>query len=245
MRHTCGSGDLAKACALGMSLADRFTPGSVGLGATYGRPLNARQGSGHSGKYRHHSLTRRGKLSKQSVRSLSPSANSPKNPARAQLPCGPWDSAERHSLHRSWPASYSRRLALLPSLTPLRDRLAVSGPRLSRGATATWPRAPNAHRSANLSTAQATATLKRARFALLMKPGEPRVAMTGLNTNPGQRFSLERKLDPSSRLRILLERNLAQLLGSDRGLGDQPECTEGWTMREPRGDQDAPRLSLR
>lgn len=48
-----------------------------------------------------------------------------------------------------------------------------------------------------------SATLKRARFALLMKPGEPRVAMTGLNTNPGQRFSLERKLDPSGRLRIL------------------------------------------
>ena len=39
MRHTCGSGDLAKACALGMSLADRGPPGSVGLGATCCRPF--------------------------------------------------------------------------------------------------------------------------------------------------------------------------------------------------------------
>ena len=47
------------------------------------------------------------------------------------------------------------------------------------------------------------AMLKRARFALLMKPGEPGVAMTRLNIDPAQRFSLERKLDPSGRLRIL------------------------------------------
>ena len=47
------------------------------------------------------------------------------------------------------------------------------------------------------------AKLKRARFALVMKPGEPERAMVGLNINPAQRFSLERKLDPSGRLRIL------------------------------------------
>ena len=48
-----------------------------------------------------------------------------------------------------------------------------------------------------------SATLKRARFALLMKSGQPGVAMTRLNIDPGQRFSLERKLDASGRLRIL------------------------------------------
>ena len=47
------------------------------------------------------------------------------------------------------------------------------------------------------------AKLKRARFALLMKPGEPEPAMIGLNIDPAQRFSLERKLDPGGRLRIL------------------------------------------
>jgi hypothetical protein len=47
------------------------------------------------------------------------------------------------------------------------------------------------------------AKLKRARFALFMKPGEPELAVVGLNRDPAQRFSLERKLDPSARLRIL------------------------------------------
>ena len=47
------------------------------------------------------------------------------------------------------------------------------------------------------------AKVKRARFALPMKPGQPERAMVGLNINPAQRFSLERKLDPSGRLRIL------------------------------------------
>jgi hypothetical protein len=47
------------------------------------------------------------------------------------------------------------------------------------------------------------AKLKRARFALFMKPGEPELAMIGLNIDPAQRFFLERKLDPSGRLRIL------------------------------------------
>jgi hypothetical protein len=47
------------------------------------------------------------------------------------------------------------------------------------------------------------AKVKRARFALLMKPGEPGTAVIGLNIDPAQRFSLERKLDPSGRLRIL------------------------------------------
>jgi hypothetical protein len=47
------------------------------------------------------------------------------------------------------------------------------------------------------------AKLKRARFALFMKPGEPERAMIGLDVDPAQRFSLERKLDPSGRLRIL------------------------------------------
>lgn len=45
--------------------------------------------------------------------------------------------------------------------------------------------------------------LKRARFALSMKPGEPELAMAGLNRDPAQRVSLERKLDPSARLRIV------------------------------------------
>ena len=47
------------------------------------------------------------------------------------------------------------------------------------------------------------AKLKRARFALPMSPGEPELAMIGLNIDPAQRVSLERKLDPSGRLRIL------------------------------------------
>jgi hypothetical protein len=47
------------------------------------------------------------------------------------------------------------------------------------------------------------AKVNRARFALLMKRGRPELAMTGLNVDPAQRFSLERKLDPSGRLRIL------------------------------------------
>jgi hypothetical protein len=47
------------------------------------------------------------------------------------------------------------------------------------------------------------AKLKRARFALFMKPGQPAHAMVGLNIDPAQRFSLERRLDPSGRLRIL------------------------------------------
>jgi hypothetical protein len=47
------------------------------------------------------------------------------------------------------------------------------------------------------------AKLKRARFALFMKPGGPELAVVGLNRDPAQRFSLERKLDPSARLRIL------------------------------------------
>lgn len=48
-----------------------------------------------------------------------------------------------------------------------------------------------------------SAKIKRARFALFMKPGEPERAVIGLNVDPAQRFSLERRLDPSGRLRIL------------------------------------------
>jgi hypothetical protein len=47
MRHTRGRGDLAKTCALGPSLADRGTPGCLGLGATRSRPLHGCQGIGH------------------------------------------------------------------------------------------------------------------------------------------------------------------------------------------------------
>jgi hypothetical protein len=47
------------------------------------------------------------------------------------------------------------------------------------------------------------AKLKRARFALSLKPGEPERAVIGMNIDPAQRSSLERKLDPSGRLRIL------------------------------------------
>jgi hypothetical protein len=47
MRHTCSRGDLAKACPLGMSLADRSTPGRVGLSATRCRLLHGFQGIGH------------------------------------------------------------------------------------------------------------------------------------------------------------------------------------------------------
>jgi hypothetical protein len=47
MRHTCDLGDLAKACPLGMSLADRGAPGRVGLSATRCRPLHGFQGIGH------------------------------------------------------------------------------------------------------------------------------------------------------------------------------------------------------
>lgn len=39
------------------------------------------------------------------------------------------------------------------------------------------------------------AKLKRARFALPMNPGEAELAMIGLDIDPAQRFSLERKLD--------------------------------------------------
>lgn len=46
MRHTRGRGDLAKACALGPSLADRGTPERLGLGATRCRPLHGCQGIG-------------------------------------------------------------------------------------------------------------------------------------------------------------------------------------------------------
>ena len=47
------------------------------------------------------------------------------------------------------------------------------------------------------------AKLKRARFALSLKPGEPERTVIGMNIDPAQRSSLERKLDPSGRLRIL------------------------------------------
>ena len=71
------------------------------------------------------------------------------------------------------------------------------------------------------------AMLKRARFALLMKPGEPGVAMSRLNIDPGQRFSLERKLDPSGRLRILHSSAWRNYL----------VVTVGWALSqsEPRG----------
>jgi len=46
MRHTRGRGDLAKACALGPSLADRGTPGRLGLSAARCCPLHGCQGIG-------------------------------------------------------------------------------------------------------------------------------------------------------------------------------------------------------
>jgi hypothetical protein len=36
-----------------------------------------------------------------------------------------------------------------------------------------------------------------------MKAGEPQLTVSGLRIYPARRFSLERKLDPSGRLRIL------------------------------------------
>jgi hypothetical protein len=71
------------------------------------------------------------------------------------------------------------------------------------------------------------AKLKRARFALFMKPGEPELAMIGLNVDPAQRFSLERKLDPSGRLRILHSAAWRNYL----------VVTVGWTLNQsaPRG----------
>ena len=47
------------------------------------------------------------------------------------------------------------------------------------------------------------AGLNRARIARLMKAGEPQLTVSGLRIYPARRFSLERKLDPSGRLRIL------------------------------------------
>ena len=47
------------------------------------------------------------------------------------------------------------------------------------------------------------AGLNRARIAQLMKAGEPQLTVSGLSIYPARRFSLERKLDPSGRLRIL------------------------------------------
>ena len=71
------------------------------------------------------------------------------------------------------------------------------------------------------------AALPRARFALLMKSGQPGVAMTRLNIDPGQRFSLERKLDASGRLRILHSAAWRNYL----------VVTVGWALSqsEPRG----------
>jgi hypothetical protein len=71
------------------------------------------------------------------------------------------------------------------------------------------------------------AKVKRARFALLMKPGEPERAVIGLKTDPAQRFSLERKLDPSGRLRIL----------HSAAWRDYLVVTVGWAMTQsaPRG----------
>ena len=47
------------------------------------------------------------------------------------------------------------------------------------------------------------AGFKRARIAQLMKSGEPQLTVSGMNLYPARRISLERKLDPSGRLRIL------------------------------------------
>ena len=81
--------------------------------------------------------------------------------------------------------------------------------------------------------------------------------MTRLNIDPGQRFSLERKLDPSGRLRILHSAAWRNYLVVTVGWALSQSDTAGWTMRrwggraprrlskEPRGDRDAPRLSLR
>jgi hypothetical protein len=71
------------------------------------------------------------------------------------------------------------------------------------------------------------AKVKRARLALLMKPGEPERAVIGLNTDPAQRFALERKLDPSGRLRIL----------HSAAWRDYLVVTVGWAMSQsaPRG----------
>lgn len=66
------------------------------------------------------------------------------------------------------------------------------------------------------------AKVKRARFALLMKPGEPELAMIGLNVDPMQRASLERKLDPSGRLRILHASTWSNYL----------VVTVGWALRQ-------------
>jgi hypothetical protein len=71
------------------------------------------------------------------------------------------------------------------------------------------------------------AKLKRARFALPMKPGEPQLAMIGLNVDPAQRFSFERKLDPSGRLRVL----------HSAAWRDYLVVTVGWALSQspPRG----------
>ena len=47
------------------------------------------------------------------------------------------------------------------------------------------------------------AGLNRARIAQLMTSGEAKLTVSGLSAYPARRFSLERKLDPSGRLRIL------------------------------------------
>jgi hypothetical protein len=47
VRNAGGGGDLTQARALGMSFADRFTPGCVGLGATRCRSFHGCQGIGH------------------------------------------------------------------------------------------------------------------------------------------------------------------------------------------------------
>ena len=71
------------------------------------------------------------------------------------------------------------------------------------------------------------AGLKRARIALLMKSGEPELAVSGMSIYPARRFSLERKLDPSGRLRILRADAWRNYL----------IVTVGWAMSqgEPRG----------
>jgi hypothetical protein len=72
-----------------------------------------------------------------------------------------------------------------------------------------------------------SAKLKRARFALSMKPGEPELAVAGLNRDPAQRFSLERKLDPSARLRILQSAAWRNYLVVTVGWGLGPSTPRG------------------
>jgi hypothetical protein len=71
------------------------------------------------------------------------------------------------------------------------------------------------------------AKLKRARFALLMKPGEPELATVGLNRDLAQRFSLERKLDASGRLRILQSAAWRNYLVVTVGWGLGPSTPRG------------------